>query len=146
MSNRLSKYNSMLVNSKDYLMIILGLLCYSLGFSAFILPHEVVIGGLAGVGTLVYFATDGFIPVAVTQFVCNLLLLACAYKLVGRQFVLRTLFGVIVVALGIGSTEGFFMGLGHPLVPDRVVSIVLGGILCGVGVGTSFIHLSLIHI
>ncbi|MDD6228572.1 MAG: YitT family protein [Bacteroidales bacterium] len=140
MSNRLSKYNSMLVNSKDYLMIILGLLCYSLGFSAFILPHKVVIGGLAGVGTLVYFATDGFIPVAVTQFVCNLLLLACAYKLVGRQFVLRTLFGVIVVALGIGSTEGFFMGLGHPLVPDRVVSIVLGGILCGVGVGTSFIH------
>ena len=68
------------------------------------------------------------------------MLLAIAYKIVGRTFVLRTIFGVTVVALAIGVCEGFFMGLGHPLIPDRTVSLVLGAILCGVGVGTCFIH------
>jgi len=135
-----SKYNSLMTNSKDYFMIVFGLLLYAVGFTAFILPHEVVIGGLAGVGTLVYFATDGFISVGVTSYVLNLLLLAMAYRIVGRRFVLRTIFGVTVVSLGIGLTEGFFMGLGHPLIPDRVVSVVLGAMLCGIGIGTAFIH------
>lgn len=134
------RYNSMLVNSKDYMMIIVGLMIYSVGFTSCILPHKIVIGGLSGVGTLVYFATDGMIPVAVTSYACNLMLLACAYKLVGRTFVLRTIFGVTVSAIGIGCTEGFFMGLGHPLIPDRVVSVALGGICCGIGIGTAFIH------
>lgn len=134
------KYNNLLVNGKDYVMIVLGLMCYSVGFTAFILPHHIVIGGLSGVGTLIYFGTGGLIPVAVSSYVCNILLLAIAYKIVGRTFVLRTIFGSTVVALGIGLTEGIFMSLGHPLVPDRVVSAVLGGILCGIGVGTTFIH------
>ena len=134
------KYNSLLVNGKDYMMIIIGLLIYSVGFTACILPHKIVIGGLSGVGTLVYFATDGMIPVAVTSYVCNLLLLACAYRIVGKKFVLRTIFGVTVVAIGIGCTEGFFMSIGHPLIPDRVVSVALGGICCGIGIGTAFIH------
>lgn len=134
------KYNSLMTNAKDYIMIIVGLFLYAFGFTAFILPHEVVIGGVAGVGTLVYFATNGFVPVAVTSYGLNLCLLAMAFKVVGKQFVQRTIFGVTVIALFIGILEGVFMGIGHPLVPDRVVSVVLGAILCGVGVGTTFIH------
>lgn len=134
------KYNFLLVNSKDYLMIIVGLMIYSIAFTAFILPHEIVIGGLAGVGTLVYFATNGAIPVAATSFACNIILLACAYKIVGRKFVLRTIFGVIVATIGIGVFESIFMSLENPLIPDRVISILLGGIFCGVGIGTTFIH------
>ncbi len=138
--SRKHKYNSLLVNSKDYVMIIVGLTIYAIAFTAFILPHEIVIGGLAGVGTLVYFATNGAIPVAVTSFTCNIILLACAYKIVGRKFVLRTIFGVIVASIGIGVFENVFMSLDHPIIPDRIVSILLGGILCGFGIGTTFIH------
>lgn len=133
-------YNGLMTNAKDYIIIIFGLFLYSFGFCAFILPHEIVMGGLSGVGTLVYFASHGVIPVAATSYACNLLLLAFAYRIVGRKFVLRTIFGVTVVALFIAVFEKIFMGLGHPLVPDRVVSVVLGAILCGVGVGTAFVH------
>lgn len=129
-----------MTNAKDYVIIVFGLLLYAFAFCALILPHEIVIGGVAGVGTLVYFATNGLISVAVTSYVVNLILLAIAYKIVGRTFVLRTIFGVTVVALGIGLFENIFMSIGHPLVPDTVVSIVLGAILCGVGIGTTFIH------
>lgn len=140
MATKKHNYNSLLINAKDYLWIIVGLSLYALGFTACILPHDIVIGGMAGVSTLIYFATNGLIPVAVSSYALNLVLLAIAYRVVGRTFVLRTIFGVTVVALTIGLGEGFFMGLGHPLIPDRTISLVLGAILAGVGIGTCFIH------
>lgn len=125
---------------RDYLFITLGLVLYALGFTAFILPHEIVIGGLSGVGTLVYFATKGLVPVAVTQYACNLLLLSFAYKIVGKTFVLRTIFGATAISLAIGLGESIFMGLGHPIIADISMSAILGGILCGVGIGIVFVH------
>ena len=127
-------------NLKDYIIIILGLLLYGLGFTAFILPHGIVIGGLSGVGTLVYFASNEYIPVALTQYVCNLILLACAYKVVGKRFVLRTIFGATVISLSIGVFESIFMSLEHPLIQDISMSAILGAILCGVGIGLTFVH------
>lgn len=140
MTSSSPKYNSLLVNAKDYLIIVFGLSLYALGFTACILPHEVVIGGMSGIGTLIYYASGGLIPVAVSSYTFNLILLAIAFKMVGKTFVLRTMFGVTVVALAIGVGESVFMSIGHPLIPDRTVSIVLGAILCGTGVGTCFIH------
>lgn len=133
------RYDSLMHNAKDYVFIVLGLFLYAIGFTAFILPHEVVIGGVAGIGTLVYFATAGFIPVAVTQYAVNLLLLALAFKVVGRTFVMRTIFGATVISLSIGVLEGYFMSR-PPLIPDISMSVILGAIICGIGVGTIFIH------
>ena len=113
---------------------------YGVGFTAFILPHGIVIGGLSGVGTLVYFATGGLIPVAVTQYACNLLLLAFAFKIVGKTFVLRTIFGATVISLSIGFFESIFMSLEHPLIEEMSMSAILGAIFCGVGIGLSFVH------
>ena len=136
-----SNYKTTIIsNLRDYSAIIFGLLLYSVGFTAFILPHQIVIGGLSGVGTLVYFASGGMISVAVTQYACNLMLLAFAYKLVGKTFVMRTIFGATVISIFIGIFESFFMGLGHPIIEDVTMSAVLGAILCGLGVGTVFIH------
>ncbi|MCH5239004.1 MAG: YitT family protein [Muribaculaceae bacterium] len=137
--NRINKVN-LFTSLKDYMFIILGLFLYGLGFTAFILPHEIVIGGLTGVGTLVYFATNGFIPVAVTQYVCNLLLLSVAWRIVGKTFVLRTIFGATVISLAIGIFESIFMHLEHPLIPDVSMSAILGAILCGIGIGVTFVH------
>lgn len=134
------KYDSLMSNAKDYTMIIIGLILYAIGFTFFILPHAVVIGGLAGLGTLVLFATNGLIPVAVTQYAINLLLLGFAFRLVGKQFVLRTIFGATVASLCIGILEQVQNNLGHPLMSDITMSVVLGAILCGIGVGTVFIH------
>lgn len=135
-----NKINGLMTNAKDYVIIILGLIIYAIGFTAFILPHKIVIGGVSGVGTLVYFATDGLIPVAVTQYACNLILLAMAYRVVGRTFVMRTIFGATVFSLAIGVFENIFMGLGHPIMEDISMSAILGAILCGLGVGIVFVH------
>ena len=138
----MNKINStaLLKESRDYLMIIFGLTLYAVGFTGFILPHGIVIGGLSGVGTLVYFASDKLIKVAVTQYACNLLLLAFAFKIVGKKFVTRTIFGATVLSLAIAIFEDFFSGIGHPLIEELSMSAILGGILCGVGIGMVFVH------
>lgn len=134
------KYDSLFHSAKDYVFIVVGIGLYALGFTAFILPHQVVMGGLTGVGTLVFFASGELIPVAVTGYACNLTLLAIAFKIVGKTFVKRTIFGATIVAIMIGWMQPVFLSLSHPLLEDVTMSIVLGGFLCGVGIGTIFIH------
>ena len=129
-----------ITNVKDYAIIVFGLALYAVGFTAFILPHHVVMGGLPGVGTLVYFASGQNIPVALTQYICNLILLAIAFRVVGKTFVLRTVFGATVLSLFIGFLEFYFMGLGKPLIAETSISVILGGIFCGTGMGMIFIH------
>lgn len=133
------KYDSLMSNAKDYIMIIVGLMLYSVGFSAFILPHGIVIGGMAGLGTLVYLATNTFVPVSVTMYGVNLMLIIGGYKMLGRQFTIRTIFGATGISIFVGLLEGYFTS--HPaLIADTAMSIVLGGILCGIGIGTIYVH------
>lgn len=126
-------------STKDYLMIVLGCIFYAIGFTAFILPHSIVIGGMTGLGTLVYFATDTLIPVSVTMYGVNIMLILGGYKMLGRSFALRTIFGATTLSVCIGLIEGYFTS--HPpLLEETAMSVVLGGILCGMGIGTIYIH------
>lgn len=111
---------------------------YAIGFTAFILPNKIVMGGLAGVGTLVYFATNEAIPVAVTQYVCNLILLAMAYKVVGKKFVLGTIYGATMISVWVGLFQPIFA---DGIIQDEpLINIVIGAVLIGFGVGLTFIH------
>ncbi len=123
------------ISSRDYFMIALGIALYAFGFTAFILPNKVIIGGLAGIGSLIYFIFD--VPVAVSSYALNLTLLAIAYKVVGKIFVLRTVFGATVIALFIGFFQPLFP---EPLIADRTIAVILGGIACGIGIGMAFTH------
>lgn len=121
--------------ARDYLFIVLGTSIYAFAFSSFILPHDVVVGGVTGVATILYFAFG--IPIAVSNYGINLLLLAIAYKVVGRQFVLGTIFGATVISLMMGIFIPICGDLFHL---DPFLSCVIGGILAGVGLGMAFVH------
>lgn len=121
--------------TRDYFFITLGMAIYAFGFTAFILPEKVVIGGLAGVGTIVYF-TSG-IPVAITQYVINLVLLAIAYKVVGRQFVIGTIYGATMISVWVGLFQPLFA---EGFTNEPFMNIVIGGTLCGLGIGMCFTH------
>ena len=50
---------------QDYLMILFGTLLYGFGFNAFILSNEIVTGGVSGICALIFFASNGLIPVRI---------------------------------------------------------------------------------
>lgn len=120
---------------QDYFFITLGTTIYAFGFSAFILPHDVVIGGVAGVSTLLFFTLK--IPIAVASYGLNLILLAIAYKVVGKNFVMGTIFGATMISVNLGWCIPVGGDIFHL---DPFMSCVIGGVLSGVGIGICFIH------
>lgn len=124
------------LTSKDYFMIVLGITIYAFGFSAFILPEKVVIGGAAGLSSLVYFIFG--VPVGITNYAINITLLAIAYRIVGRTFIVRTVFGATVISLAIGLFQPLFP---EPLIAGQpFMNVLIGGMCCGVGIGLAFVH------
>ncbi|MCM1504368.1 MAG: YitT family protein [Muribaculum sp.] len=124
------------MTTRDYVCIIFGLMLYAFGFTAFILPEKVVIGGLVGIGSLIYFIFG--VPVAISSYVLNLFLLAMAFKVVGKQFVIRTIFGSTIMSALIGIMQPLFT---EPLIEQQTfMNLIIGGVLCGFGIGFVFTH------
>lgn len=121
--------------TKDYSMIIIGTAIYAFAFAAFILPHDIVIGGVAGLSTILFFTLK--IPIAVANYGLNLILLAIAFKIVGKNFVLGTIFGASLIALMLGLAIPLCGDIFHL---DPFLSCVIGGILSGTGIGICFVH------
>lgn len=124
---------------KNLIFIVLGIAIYSVGFTVFILPHHIVIGGMTGLATLVFYASAQTIPVAVTMYGINVLLLIAGFRYIGKGFVMRTIFGATVMSLMIGSLEGYFTS--HPpIITDTLMSVITGAVLIGLGIGVYYSH------
>ena len=83
----------------DYLIITLGLLCYTAGWCIFVIPNGMVGGGVSGIGAIVQYATNGAIPVSYTFFFVNLILLIIGIKVLGKAFGVKTVYAVVVTSL-----------------------------------------------
>ncbi len=120
---------------QDYVIIFIGTLLYGFAFNGFILANEIVTGGVSGIGALIFFATK--IPVSVSYLVINLVLLAFAFKVLGLKFLIKTIFGVASLSLSLSFFE-WLLG-GNPIIHDEpFMSIIIGGALCGTGLGLIF--------
>ena len=134
MSNKISR---IYFASQDYLMILLGTLMYGFGFNAFILSNEIVTGGVSGICALIFFASNGVIPVSVSYFVINVVLLLVALKILGLKFLIKTIFGVLSLSASLSFFEWLLQG--KTLLPDEpFMSILIGAFLCGAGLGLVF--------
>ena len=122
---------------QDYLMILLGTLLYGFSFNGFILSNEIITGGVSGICALIFFASNELIPVSVSYFIINVALLVIALKILGFKFLLKTIFGVISLSASLSFFE-WLLG-GKPILADEpFMSIMIGGCLCGAGLGLVF--------
>ncbi len=124
---------------RDLAFITLGIIIYAIGFTVFILPHHIVIGGMAGFSTLIYYATGGLLPLAAIMYGTNILLLICGYRYLGHGFVLRTIFGTTLLSMLIGLVEGYFT-THPPIVTSAPMSVMIGAVLLGLGIGIYYSH------
>ncbi len=131
---KLKKFNSPVLNSiKSYVLITLGLFINALAWTAFILPSEIVGGGVTGLSALVFYAT-GF-PVGVTFFLINIVLIILGIKSLGLSFGIRTIYGTIMISVFLSILQQYIT---EPIVSDRFMSAIIGGIMGGASVGLVF--------
>lgn len=127
------KWHPMLAVMKSYSIITFALFVNAIAWTAFLLPSEIVGGGVTGAAALLYYATG--IPIAASFFVANVILVILGIKSLGVGFGIRTVYGVVVLSLFFGILQPLIT---EPLVDDRFMSAILGGILSGASVGLVF--------
>ncbi len=124
---------------KDLLFIALGILSYSVGYTAFILPEKVVMGGVSGISALLYYATN--IPAGISILVLNVSMLIIAFKALTKQFVVRTVIGVGIMSVFVGLLQPFFQqSLLITPGQDKFMHVIIGALMAGAGLGIVFSH------
>ena len=116
---------------KNYLFITIGLAIFVFGWSAFMTPFEVTGGGVAGIASIVYFATHS-IPIGLTTFVLNAVLIAIAWKILGTRFCVNSIICTIILSAFFTIAQQIFT---KPLVDDMFMSVIIGASLSAAGVG-----------
>jgi uncharacterized membrane-anchored protein YitT (DUF2179 family) len=118
---------------KPYVIITFGLFLYVLAWTTFLIPSGITGGGVSGIGAILYFATG--IPVGLTYFVINLFLIGLAIKILGANFGVKTIFGILMASFLFSVMQRLIT---TPLLEDRFMSAIIGGALSGVGIGITF--------
>ena len=94
-----------LAESKDYFGITFGLVMYAFGFTFFLMPYEIVTGGVAGIAAITQYATQ--IPNQYTYFLVNAALLLVGLKILGWKFLMKTIYAIIVLTFLLGLMKEF---------------------------------------
>ena len=126
----------------DYLVIIFGIAPMALMVNWVFLPHAFVGGGLTGICSAIYYVTDGLfpslfadyggaIPVWLTTFVFNSILLIIAGFTVGWRFCIRTMVGVGAITVW----YRIIPILQEPIIEDPWVAAIVGGCVFGLSLG-----------
>lgn len=129
-----------LLGVKEYFLITLGILCYVLGWTIFLVPNNLIGGGVTGIASIVQYATGGAIKMGYTYFVINAGLLIAALFVIGRSFGVKSVYAIILASVGLNIFQGIIpqsfiqsMALDN----GKLMSTIMGGIMVGVGIGMS---------
>ena len=92
---------------KDYFFIALGLFCYALGWSCFMLPYQITMGGVTGISAIIYYATG--IDMQISYLVINGVLLIFALRILGWKFCVKTIYAVVMLTVMLDITQKWFL-------------------------------------
>ncbi len=119
--------NPVIREARSASLIAAGILSAGLGLHGFLLPSNLIDGGVTGISMLL--ATVTGLPLAVLIPMVNLPFIAVGYRYLGKPFAIRS-------ALGISGLAAALAFIHFPIVTnDRVLDAVFGGFFLGAGIG-----------
>ena len=116
---------------KDYFSIILGTFMYALSVTVFIMPHKFVLGGLTGLAVLLNYGFS--LPVSLMVLIMNTILLIISYKVLGSDFLIKTVIGVASLTAFLGFFES--IDFNPIMTAEPLMAGLIGSIVAGSGVG-----------
>ena len=123
---------------KEYGLVTVGVVSYALGWSIFLLPNNLIGGGVSGFASILYYATG--LSMGVTYFVINILLLIIGTKILGTGFGGKTIYAIFMTSLMLSIMPKILpTDFIHEfaLSNGKLICTFLGGIIAGFGIGLS---------
>ena len=114
---------------REVLIVLVSSLVLAAGLELFLIPHQLLSGGVAGVASIIGYVTDW--NISLLYFILNVPLVVWGWRAVGRRYILLSLISVL-------STTWFMEWIpAYPLTRDPLLGAVFGGIITAIGVGFS---------
>ena len=133
----MDKKKKILIGIFDYFVITIGVILFVMAWQSFLLPNNMIDGGLTGASALLGMVTG--IPVDMWYFGINVLLLILAWIILGKSFGIRTIYAIVLSSalfrlLGNESMRWLWSVEGEALyVGDGILVPIIGGLLEAVG-------------
>ncbi|MBE7129361.1 YitT family protein [Bacillus mycoides] len=113
---------------KRAIAIIIGALLMATGLEIFLIPNQVIDGGITGISIMLSHLTG--LNLGIFLFILNLPFVFMGHKQIGKTFALSTVFGILTLSI--------LTTLFHSIpafTDDILLATIFGGMALGVGVG-----------
>ncbi|MBR5175554.1 MAG: YitT family protein [Bacteroidales bacterium] len=133
-----NRQKNILRTIKEYILITLGILIYTCGWTIFLTPNNMFGGGVSGISAIIQFATG--IKMGYTYFVINALLLLISLFIIGPSFGIKTVYAIFLAS--------FCLNIEQTIIPAQLIQdfalsngkllcSIIGGSMAGFGIGMS---------
>ena len=116
----------------DFIVIALGSVLYALAFDIFLDPNDISPGGASGLAMVINRHLE-FLPVGVLVLIINAPLFLMGWRIEGKSFLIKSLWGTVVSSVFIDVFHGIYEYTEEPL-----MAAIAGGVMLGVGLGLVF--------
>jgi uncharacterized membrane-anchored protein YitT (DUF2179 family) len=116
-----------------YSLILIGCLISSASINLFLVPHQLLSGGVSGIAIIFYYLFA--LPIGVQMLIMNIPLLIAAYKTLGKIYAIDVVIGTVLFSICIDSL-GFLSS--YNVVDDAMLAAIYGGVFNGIGYGIIF--------
>ncbi len=125
---------------REWALVTLGITIYVTGWALFLMPNNLVGGGVSGISSMIQYATGGAIQMGYSYFVLNAILIVLAMVVIGMGFGAKTIYAIILASIGLRFLPD--------LIPTEIIqtlalqngklmSTLCGGLMAGIGIGMS---------
>lgn len=115
---------------KEVAIIIFSAFLIAIGMQLFLIPHQLLSGGVAGVASVIGYLTDPKY-ISTMYFIVNLPLIIWGFIAVGKKYIFLSMLSVVATT--------FFMSIipAENLTKDPILASIFGGVIVAGGVGFS---------
>lgn len=122
------KHNRRVSIAVRILFMLLGACLDAVGLKFFLIPNDVIDGGISGISIMASYFTS--IPLGAFILLFNIPFIIIGYKNIGKDFTIATFLSVISLSV---MTSVFNPKIG--VTNDPLLAAIFGGIILGIGVG-----------
>ena len=123
---------------KEYLLITLGIVIYTVGWAIFLTPNNLIGGGVSGISAIIQYATG--LKMGYSYFVINTVLLIISVIIIGPAFGAKTVYAIILASVCLNVFQSI---IPETIIQDfalsngKLMCSIIGGSMAGLGIGMS---------
>lgn len=120
--------NNRLKTILSYILIILGAMLAAYSLDTFLIPNNILDGGVTGISIIISKVFS--IPISLLVILINIPFVYVGYRNLGKNFLIRTIIAMLTFSISLSFFESF-----HEVTDEILLATIFGGILLGIGVG-----------